>query len=302
MAVKVIFWQAPDSDLKKKAGNGPARCICAGVLLVLLAALGMATLLISDVFPRAQPHMHAIPKTDLIHTELVDADFIHHGAVLFTPPAAPPPAVPPRQEDPKPWVREALLPPRPLNSGAVPSANASGPWAYLVKDARPGTVLLGSRSADGVAILLLHVCAMQPSIFGVVLNEPTEDTMGGAFCPAAAERYPSFINSTVRHGGANGPHWTVLAHAASAGAQLVQPGLYAGGSLSELNRLAAEGRISAESVAFYSGYVAWHLDELQAQVDSGMWQIAKASTDLLLKPAEESDGVHYIKALKRALE
>ena len=58
-------------------------------------------------------------------------------------------------------------------------------------------------------VLLLSVCHCQPSIYGVVLNQMTDRTMSSAFCPASAARYPAFVNSTIRSGGPNLPHWTV---------------------------------------------------------------------------------------------
>jgi len=265
-----------------------------GLILTLTAGMYFSVLQVSE-----DESMHAIPKSELIHTEI---SFTATDEPLSPPlpPTSPPPRAPPPW-----WVVEAQLPPRPVNPRAAHNATDT----FLVKDARPGTVLFAGKGfggahsfLNGAAILLLSVCHCQPSIYGVVLNTMTHDTMASAFCPSAAARYASFLNATTRYGGPNAPHWTVLSRSASPGARLVVPGLFAGGSLLDLNRQVARGGLDAGSVAFYSGYVAWRLADLNKQIENGQWLVAKAPASMLLKPPMASKGKNFVTALSAALE
>ena len=67
----------------------------------------------------------------------------------------------------------------------------------------------------------------------------------------------------------------------------VSPGLFMGGSLATAQRLVATGRASASDVLFYSGYHAWPIKRLEAEVAAGQWTIVKASHELLLSAAKD---------------
>jgi len=138
---------------------------------------------------------------------------------------------------------------------------------------------------DGAAILLLKVCGCHPSIFGVILSSPSDETMGSAFCPASKARYPSFANSSIRLGGPVGPHWTLLHGRDDVGAMQVSTGVYIGGSLSQYQRLVLQGTAAPSDVNFYSGYSAWPIERLQREVAAGDWTVLKPSAPLLLDAA-----------------
>ena len=67
----------------------------------------------------------------------------------------------------------------------------AGLYAYEVRDARPGTLLIGNEGAfgegenyfNGAVVLLVKVCGCNPSIFGVILNRLATHTMAEEFCP-----------------------------------------------------------------------------------------------------------------------
>jgi len=249
--------------------------------------------------------LHAIPKSELIHTSINFLPDAVPAALQSPPPPSPSPPGAPPPRGPQAWVVESRLPPRPVASKAY---NESVD-AFLVQDARPGTVLVGGKGfqgaysfLNGAVVLLLSVCHCQPSIYGVVLNSMTQETMGSVFCPNAASRYPNFVNSTVRSGGPNAPHWTVLSTSASSGAREVERGLFAGGSLLDLNRQVSMGKASVASVGFYSGYVAWRISDLRKQVANGQWLVAKAPASLLLKSARESAGKKLVTSITAALK
>jgi len=189
-------------------------------------------------------------------------------------------------------VIESMAPPRAINASHAKPDGAPGRWAYAVRDVRPGTVLLSNKAFgpdrsyyDGAAILLLKVCGCHPSIFGVILSSPSDETMGSAFCPASKARYPSFANSSIRLGGPVGPHWTLLHGRDDVGAMQVSTGVYIGGSLSQYQRLVLQGTAAPSDVNFYSGYSAWPIERLQREVAAGDWTVLKPSAPLLLDAA-----------------
>jgi len=176
-----------------------------------------------------------------------------------------------------------------------------------VSDVRPGTVLVANRAFgseksyfDGAAVLLLKVCGCHPSIFGVILSPPSDEKMESAFCPVAKARYPSFVNSSVRLGGPVGPHWTLLHGRKDVGALEVSPGLFIGGSLAEYQRLVSRGEATAAEVSFYSGYAAWPIERLKAEVAAGDWRVLKASSALLLDAAKGSGVAREVLSLAAA--
>ena len=90
--------------------------------------------------------------------------------------------------------------------------------------------------------------------------------------PAARPRLHSFVNHTLRIGGPAGPHVTALHDAASvAGAQEVQPGVYAGGCPVDAQRRVDAGEISADAFSFVAGYAAWPIERLRDEVRAGRW-------------------------------
>jgi len=211
-----------------------------------------------------------------------------------SPASAPSPSPSPLAS--RPWLVEMQRAARPVN-GTLPIRDGTrGRWAYGVQDARAGTVLLANKPFgasksyfEGAAVLLLKVCGCHPSIFGVVLSAPTTQRMGDHFCPTAKRNYPAFLNSTVRMGGPVGPHWTLLHSLPDVHAEQLSDGLFMGGALTEVQRDVAAGRASTSDVLFYSGYAAWPIDRLEAEVRAGQWNVAKASPSLLLEAAKTGD-------------
>jgi len=210
---------------------------------------------------------------------------------LPTPLPSPTPSPPPSR--PKPWLVEMKRAPRPLNGTSPIPDGTRGRWAYGVQDIRPGTVLLANKPFgtsksyfEGAAILLLKVCGCHPSIFGVILSAPTTQRMEDHFCPTAKRNYPAFLNSSVRLGGPVGPHWTLLHTLPEAHAEQLSDGLFMGGSLAEAQRVVSAGRASPADMLFYSGYAAWPIERLEAEVRDGQWSVVKASSTLLFEAAK----------------
>jgi len=315
MPIRALFWQAHAEEENLKAKPSRVWQHVAFILWILVPMVMFRTILVLVVRENSN-QMHPVPRSELFHTELTDEDFVSVDVAMRItssspppPPFAPPPTTPSR-EMPF-WLRESLLPPRPLKSGVnTNDTNPAHEWAYLVRDARPGTVLIGDHdfpvapnvSMRNPVILLLRVCSCQPTIFGVVLNAGTDLSMSDAFCPPSAARYPAFLNNSIRSGGASGSHWTLLSRISSSGSSEVLPGLHAGGSLLELQRAAARGDVAAiDDVAFFHGFAAWPLSQLDAEIGKGLWTVARASAAVLFKSAEESEGERLQLAIRKAL-
>jgi len=220
-------------------------------------------------------------------------------------PLAPPPSAPPPW-----WITDSKRAARAKNVSLVPTSDAAGGrWAYEVLDPRPGTVLLSAgQSASGqpyledAAVLLVHVCACHPAVFGVLLSAPTASLMGGEFCPTARAHYSAFVNHTVHMGGPVGPHWTVLHSFPTSGSTAVRPGLHVGGCLSDAQRkVEAGGAALASEVIFISGYLAFPLDRLQADLEQGRWKAAAVSTDLIFEELKVDGGAHMREAVLKAM-
>lgn len=246
--------------------------------------------------------------TDVVVTSVVISAAGHVTAaspvvssLVVSPPPAASPSPPPSPSTPPPppwWVQDALRAPlakTDAGAKALAAGKTTGDWAIEVTDPRPGTLLVARTSepppgqpyfADA-AILLVKVCHCRPSIFGIVLSGPpsaTNLTVGDTMAPAARPRLHSFVNHTLRIGGPAGPHVTALHDAASvAGAQEVQPGVYAGGCPVDAQRRVDAGEISADAFSFFAGYAAWPIERLRDEVRAGRWGVVKASRERLMR-------------------
>ena len=203
---------------------------------------------------------------------------------------SPPPAPPPSKPSVPTWVLESKLAPRPAHPMSLPTS-AGAEWAFEVLDARPGVVLVGGHDFpperaifNGATILLVKVCSCHPVLFGLILNQPSNETMASAFCPTAAKRFPAFVNNTLHVGGPAGPAWTVLHPQKTAGSTEVLPGLAVGGSLLDLQSLVSSGAAVPTDALFFSGYSAFPLAQLQAELMQKKWTAYKASAPLLINP------------------
>ena len=259
--------------------------------------------------------------TDVIATRTADAtsaaNTLSTAALVSQQPPSPPVhspplspsspslrAPPPVRMSPPPaapwWIVESRLPPRPKrlsNTTATLLLGAhSKRWAFEVLDPTPGTLLF-SRGAppscmpyltEEAVVLLVKTCGCHPSVFGILLSAaPSRATVGEAMSSTIAARAPAFVNHSVHVGGPAGPHWTML-HAVEpdserlGGAVDLQPGLRAGGCPIGAQRLVDQGAALSSQFAFYSGYAAWPLVRLRAEVAQGRWGLARASPSLIL--------------------
>lgn len=182
------------------------------------------------------------------------------------------------------------MPPRPKRVDRAWNASED---VYEVLDPRPGTLLvprgvvatsssnsssaapaLGRWPFAGAAILLVKVCHCTPSIFGLVLGPPSNSTLSEHMCPSARARLAAFASQHVHIGGPVGPHMAPVHHLDKLpGAIQVLPGLGVGGCLLEAQRRVEANKSLAADVAFYSGYAAWPLARLRAEIARGDWGV-----------------------------
>lgn len=217
------------------------------------------------------------------------------GKIVALPPSLPPsPLAPPPHAappSPKPWIEDAKLAPRAANASKAAKAAA-----FEVLDVRPGTLLIGGNGFseeeamyNGAVVLLMRVCGCHPSIFGLILNRPANQTMADHFCPRSTAAYPALVNSTAYLGGPVGPYWSVLSPRPTSHSYSPTAGVHVVGSLGETHQQVVDGALSADDVRFFSGYAAWPISRLEEEVAQGKWKVAKASEALLLSGLRGGD-------------
>jgi len=293
-------------------------CCCLSVVLLFLVVgvvnqISMHYLSLRHPYGTEDVAIIAVPSDELLTPpKHLPPDtmtvFPVHAGVVWPPPspplASPPPPTPSSPSSPSPpsplrpepeWLVQSRLPPTPKAAERAVPLSTPGRWAYEVVEPRPGTVLVSSGAPthglphlDSAVVLLVKVCGCNPAIFGVVLTKPTAQNMSSRMCPVARAHYPAFVNHTVNLGGPIGPHWTILHSFPTAGSLELAPGLHAGGCLMDAQRQVGTGLHDANAVSFFSGYVAWPLEELEEQVAQGQWRVAAASAEMLLGDATSS--------------
>ena len=77
---------------------------------------------------------------------------------------------------------------------------------------------------------------------------------------------------------------TLHGYAAVDGSKQVCPGVYVGGS-AQLREEVRADRLAPAAVLFARGHAAWVPGQLQREIDKGVWYLAAASADLVLRYA-----------------
>jgi len=61
----------------------------------------------------------------------------------------------------------------------------------------------------------------------------------------------------------------------------ILPGVYWGGSYSELNKLVQAGKANASNVKLFLGYSGWDEGQLDKEIEEGTWLVANGDADLV---------------------
>ena len=85
------------------------------------------------------------------------------------------------------------------------------------------------------------------------------------------------------------------------GSTKIAHGLNAGGCLSDAQRQVTKHAASASQLAFFSGYYAFPIDELQAGLAEGRWRAAAVSSELIFDEMQRDGGTDIHGSIWRAM-
>eukprot|EP00814_Leptocylindrus_danicus_P013505 CAMPEP_0116020066 /NCGR_PEP_ID=MMETSP0321-20121206/9588_1 /TAXON_ID=163516 /ORGANISM="Leptocylindrus danicus var. danicus, Strain B650" /LENGTH=389 /DNA_ID=CAMNT_0003490711 /DNA_START=413 /DNA_END=1582 /DNA_ORIENTATION=- len=179
-------------------------------------------------------------------------------------------------------------------------------WAHQLPNVEPGCVLIANEKLGGVfhqtVVLIIDHDDVNGST-GLVINRPLEGTlMQISSATTSAERkgnldkglQMAFNAAKVSYGGpVMQDDYTVLhGWGEVEGSKKVAPGVFVGGS-SELAFEARRSNFNPAHALFTKGHAAWVPNQLQREINRGVWYIASASSNFILRyaGAELKDGV-----------
>lgn len=131
----------------------------------------------------------------------------------------------------------------------------------------------------GVVLMIKHD---EEGAFGLVLNRPTENTVGEVLRMIGVENVgcqaPIYLGGPVR-----GP-LIALHRLKSAAEAEVLPGIYFAADRDKLEKLAVQ---TAKPFRFFMGYSGWAGGQLEDELSAGGWLTRKANKTLVFRDAED---------------
>lgn len=174
-------------------------------------------------------------------------------------------------------------------------------WAHQLSHVEPGCILVANEKLGGVfhqtVVLIIEHNDVSGST-GMVINRP----FPGSLMKIASDSESNidlslkmaFGKAPVSYGGPvlQDQYSTLHGFGEVAGSKKVCPGVYVGGS-SQLLREVRRNTLRPEEVLFIKGHAAWVPGQLTREIEKGVWYIAAASADLVLRyagaPVAEDD-------------
>jgi putative AlgH/UPF0301 family transcriptional regulator len=166
-------------------------------------------------------------------------------------------------------------------------------WAHPIDHIEPGCVLIANEKLGGVfhqTVVLVVDHHEKTGTTGVVINRPLE----GNVLKIASEQETSidlslklaFTSSPVTYGGPVLAEEFAVLHGFGhvEGSKKLAPGVFIGGS-EELMTEVRIGRFNPRHALFIKGHAAWVSGQLEREIQKGVWYIASASSDLMLRYA-----------------
>jgi putative transcriptional regulator len=131
----------------------------------------------------------------------------------------------------------------------------------------------------GVVLMIKHD---EDGAFGLILNRPTEDTVGEVMKLIGADegnnQSPIFMGGPV-----HGP--LVALHRLKAAAEAeVLPGVYFAADRDKLQKLVQQ---TSKPYRFFMGYAGWAGGQLEEELTAGGWLTAKANKTLVFRTADD---------------
>ena len=174
-------------------------------------------------------------------------------------------------------------------------------WAHHLPNIEPGCVLvaterLGGKFKQTLMLVVDHDPKGQGGSTGLVINRPLEGTLAEVSSNNSPE-FRSHLNkglksifndARVAYGGPVGPDDYTILHSWGEveGSAKVAPGVFVGGS-TELACEACRSNFDPKEALFVKGHEVFAPNQLQHEIDNGVWYIASASSDFILRFAKE---------------
>jgi len=174
-------------------------------------------------------------------------------------------------------------------------------WAHEIDHIEPGCVLIANEKLGGVfhqTVVMVVDHHEKTGTTGVVINRPLD----GNLLKIASEQQTNldlslklaFTSSPVTYGGPVLTEEFAVLHGFGhvEGSKKLAPGVFIGGS-EELMTEVRIGRFDPRHALFIKGHAAWVSGQLEREIQKGVWYIASASSDFLLRyagaPTTEED-------------
>jgi putative transcriptional regulator len=174
-------------------------------------------------------------------------------------------------------------------------------WAHEIDHIEPGCVLIANEKLGGVfhqTVVLVVDHHEKTGTTGVVINRPLD----GNLLKIASEQQTNldlslklaFTSSPVTYGGPVLTEEFAVLHGFGhvEGSKKLAPGVFIGGS-EELMTEVRIARFDPRHALFIKGHAAWVSGQLEREIQKGVWYIASASPDFLLRyagaPTTEED-------------
>ncbi|KAL9180170.1 hypothetical protein ACHAXT_008140 [Thalassiosira profunda] len=166
-------------------------------------------------------------------------------------------------------------------------------WAHPLFHVEPGCILVANEKLGGVfhqtVVLIIEHSETQGST-GMVINRP----FPGNLIKIASDQESNidlslkmaFGKAPVSYGGPvmQDQFSTLHGFGEVAGSKKVCPGVFVGGSSQLMNEV-RRNNLRPEEVLFVKGHAAWVPGQLKREIEKGVWYIAAASADLVLRYA-----------------
>jgi len=174
-------------------------------------------------------------------------------------------------------------------------------WAHEIDHIEPGCVLIANEKLGGVfhqTVVMVVDHHEKTGTTGVVINRPLD----GNLLKIASEQQTNldlslklaFTSSPVTYGGPVLTEEFAVLHGFGhvEGSKKLAPGVFIGGS-EELMTEVRIARFDPRHALFIKGHAAWVSGQLEREIQKGVWYIASASSDFLLRyagaPTTEED-------------
>mmetsp|Transcript_46301 Transcript_46301/g.68293 ORF Transcript_46301/g.68293 Transcript_46301/m.68293 type:complete len:405 (+) Transcript_46301:304-1518(+) len=176
-------------------------------------------------------------------------------------------------------------------------------WAHPLTHIEPGCVLLANEKLGGVfhqTVVLVIDHHETTGSTGIVINRP----LPGNLLKVASETVSNidlslklaFNSAPVAYGGpVMTEDYSILhGYGEVEGSKKVSPGVFVGGSKELMNEVRAKNFHPSESL-FVKGHAAWVPGQLSREMSKGVWYVAAASEDFILRyagaPEDEEDNM-----------